>query len=99
MGELVKTLFQAKDTVYIYNDGYGLKKNFVADNGREGLIGEELGGEEKLSKRDYLTFLLPKIFNRQQTLLFKLRVVSSSELVTDSSSESNSEKLSELVLS
>lgn len=39
--------------VYIYNDGYGLKKNFVADNNREGTIGEELeGGKEEKRKRD-----------------------------------------------
>lgn len=77
-----------------------MKKNFVADNNREGTIGEELeGGKEEKRKRDYLTFLLPKIFNRQQILLFKLRVGSSSELVTDSSSESSSEKLSELLSS
>lgn len=90
MEELVREghrlkLFQAKHTVYIYNDGYGLKKNFVADNNREGMIGEELeGGKEEKRKRNYLTFLLPKILNRQKILPFRLRVGSSSELVTDS---------------
>lgn len=63
------------------------------------MIGEELGGREEKCNRDFLTFLLPMIFNGQQILLFRLRMVSSSELVTDSSSESNSEKLSELVSS
>lgn len=54
----VKTLFEAKHTVYIYNDGYGLKKNFVADNDREGMIGEELGGE----RRNVIEIIWPFFF-------------------------------------
>lgn len=43
----VKTQFQEKHKVYIHDYGYGLKKNFVADNDREGVIGEELVRERE----------------------------------------------------